>query len=191
MRAFEIDKDLILKTLEDADAPELFALVDRNRAYLRQWLPWLDSNTSVNNTLDFIKNVQLQENNGLGFQTGIWFRGKIAGVIGFHPIDWMNRVVEIGYWLGAEYQGHGLVTRACRQLVAYAFDDFQLRRVQIRCAKGNRKSCAIIERLGFVLEGIARSAELLYGRSVDLYVYGMTDVEWKALQTHQPLQRSI
>ena len=183
MNDIQIDSDLVLRRLEEADAPELFALVDKNRAYLRQWLPWLDSNTSVNETLQFIRAVKQQENNGLGFQTAIWFKGRIAGVIGFHPIDWTNKVVEIGYWLSEQHQGLGIVTRSCRTLVNYAFDEYKLHRVQIRCATGNRRSCAIIERLGFMFEGVARGAEFLYDRFVDLYVFGMTATDWTRLRS--------
>ena len=62
----------------------------------------------------------------------------------------------------------------------YAFYKYQLNRVQIRCASGNKKSNAIIERLGFIKEGTTRQAELLYDHYVDLFVYGMTADEWKA-----------
>lgn len=183
MTDFQIDDDLTLRRLDERDATELFALVDKNRTYLRQWLPWLDSNTSVNETLQFIKAVRQQEESGLGFQTAIWFKGRIAGVIGFHPIDWMNKVVEIGYWLSEQHQGLGIVTKSCHALVNFAFDKYKLHRVQIRCATGNRKSCAIIERLGFMFEGIARGAEFLYDHFVDLYVYGMTATEWDRLRS--------
>ncbi|MGB2870139.1 MAG: GNAT family protein [Bacteroidota bacterium] len=188
MNDFQIDNDLILKRLNERDAPELFGVVDSNRAYLRQWLPWLDSNSSVNETLQFIKAVKQQEDNGFGFQTAIWFKGRIAGVIGFHPIDWLNKVVEIGYWLGEQHQGKGIVTRSCRALVDYAFDEYKLHRVQIRCATGNRKSCAIIERLGFMFEGIAHGAEFLYDHFADLYVYGMTAAEWNRLRSQATSQ---
>ena len=42
--------DLELDVLNEADAEELFALVDANRAYLREWLPWLDENTEADHT---------------------------------------------------------------------------------------------------------------------------------------------
>jgi ribosomal-protein-serine acetyltransferase len=81
--------------------------------------------------------------------------------------------------LGEEYQGHGIVTKACRTLVDYAFYEYKLNRIQIRCATGNKKSCAIIERLGFNREGTNRQAEFLYDHYVDLNVYSMTADEWK------------
>jgi ribosomal-protein-serine acetyltransferase len=114
-----------------------------------------------------------------GFQCGIWFHDVLAGIIGFHNIDWMNRNVEIGYWLGEEFQGRGIMTKACRTLTNYAFYEYRLNRVQIRCAPENKRSNAIIERLGFIKEGNIRQAEYLYDHFVDLFVYGMTADVWK------------
>jgi RimJ/RimL family protein N-acetyltransferase len=34
----------------------------------------------------------------------------LTGVVGYHAIDWENRSTALGYWLGEEYQGKGLVT---------------------------------------------------------------------------------
>lgn len=180
MPFFRVDEDVILKILELDDAEVLFNLIDHNRTHLREWLPWVDTNTTLEDSKLFIRSTQEQHVQNLGFQCGIWFRGQFAGMIGFHRIDWINRNVEIGYWLGEEFQGHGIVTKACRTFVDYAFYKFRLNRVQIRCATGNKKSCAIIERLGFNKEGTIQQAEFLYDHYVDLHVYGMTANEWEA-----------
>jgi ribosomal-protein-serine acetyltransferase len=106
----------------------------------------------------------------------------LAGEIGFDYIDWRNRLTEIGYWVGGAFEGKGLVSRACRVLVAHAFRDLGLNRVQIRCAVENRRSRAIPEKLGFQLEGTLRSIERLSDRFVDLVVYGLLAEEWQAQQ---------
>lgn len=180
MPSLRIDDDVVLKILEPNDADFLFALVDSNRLYLRQWLPWVDTNTTLENSKLFILSTQEQYELNFGFQCGIWFRNEFAGIIGFHRIDWINRNVEIGYWLGEKFQGQGIITKACRAFVDYAFNEYKLNRVQIRCATGNKKSNAVIERLGFIKEGNTRQAEFLYDHYVDLFVYGMTADEWKA-----------
>jgi ribosomal-protein-serine acetyltransferase len=186
MPSLRTDDDIVLKILEPKDADVLFALVDSNRLYLRQWLPWVDTNTTLEHSKLFILSTKEQNELNLGFQCGIWFCGSFAGIIGLQRIDWMNRNVEIGYWLGEIFQGHGIITKACRTLVDYAFYEYQLHRVQIRCASGNKKSNAIIERLGFIKEGTTRQAELLYDRYVDLFVYGITADEWKARYGEKP-----
>ncbi len=180
MPLLRVDEDVVLKILEPDDADAVFELIEANRTFLREWLPWVDANGTLEETRLFIKSTLEQREHNFGFQCSILFRGEIAGIIGYHRIDWQNRSVEIGYWLGEKHQGFGIVTKACRVLVDYAIYEFRLNRVQIRCATGNKKSCAIIERLGFYREGLIRQAEFLYDHYVDLYVYGMTAGDWKA-----------
>lgn len=180
MFSHRIDDELELQLLEEWHAEALFAVMDRNRAYLREWLPWLDGIHSPDDTRGFIRSAREQWGRNDGFAAGIWFQGQPVGMIGFHAIDWPNRMTSIGYWLAAAYQGRGIVTRACRAIVGHAFAELGLNRVEIRCATGNRKSCAIPERLGFTCEGIARQAEWLYDHYVDLVIYAMLADEWPA-----------
>jgi len=179
MPQIRVDETIVLKILDPEDTDALFSLVDKNRSYLREWLPWVDTNTTLEDSRLFIKSTQEQHQLNLGFQCGIWFNELLAGIIGFHHIDWVNKNVEIGYWLGEEFQGQGIVTKACKAFINVAFYDYQLNRVQVRCATGNKKSCAITERLGFTKEGTTRQAEFLYDRYVDLFIYGITADEWK------------
>ncbi|MBI4428981.1 MAG: GNAT family N-acetyltransferase [Ignavibacteriales bacterium] len=173
-----VDHETHVRVLQMSDADQLFAVTDRNREHLRAWLPWVDSNQNLLDTRRFIQSVVDQFKANEGFQCGIWHKGSFAGVVGFHRIDWMNKNVEIGYWLAKEFEGKGLMTKSCRVLVDYAFHESKLKRVQIRCATRNTKSCRIPERLGFRKEGIALQAEYLYGCFVDLVVYAITDTEW-------------
>jgi ribosomal-protein-serine acetyltransferase len=179
MFSLKLSDDLELRLLEERHAEELFTIVDQNRPYLRQWLPWLDNNTSPSDTRIFIKNALDQFANNSGLVAGIWIRDRIAGVISYNAVDWQNRIAHIGYWIAAGYQGKGIVTRACKALVDYAFSELELNRVEIRCATGNKKSCAIPQRLGFTQEGVARQAEWLYDHFVDHVIYGVLRSEWK------------
>lgn len=179
MFSFRIDDDTELRLLENRHAEELFALTNQNREYLRKWLPWLDDNRSLEDSRAFITKSLIQYANNEGFPTGIWFKGALAGVIGYNKIEWSDRTASIGYWIGASFQGKGLVTRACRALIDHAFNELGLNRVEIRCATGNKKSRAIPERIGFTQEGTARQAEWLYDHFVDHAVYGMLASEWR------------
>jgi ribosomal-protein-serine acetyltransferase len=182
MVTIPIEEGLSLRSLEQEDAKELFALTDSGRAYLRRWLPWLDATRSLQDTRLFIESAQRQSAANLGFQSGIWSDGRLVGVIGYHHVDWPNRSTNIGYWLGEQNQGRGLMTKATRAVVDYAFDVWHMNRVEIRCAVENIKSRAIPERLGFKSEGLLREAEWLYDHFVDHVVYGMVAKEWDELR---------
>ena len=170
-----------LRLLEERHTEELFTLIKRNHERLLMWVPWLSNVDSLEQTRNFIKRKlqRLADNNG--FAAGIWYQGALAGEIGLDFIDWSNRLTEIGYWLDAEVEGKGLVTKACRICIAYAFDSLELNRVQIRCATENLRSRAIPEKLGFTQEGVLRQIERLHDRYVDLVIYGMLANEWQAV----------
>lgn len=174
------DADTVLRVFAEEDAASLFLLTDQNRAYLRQWLPWLDSTRSVADSLAFILDELARYKTNRGFSCGIWYQGQLVGSIGFHDINWKESKVEIGYWLSASFQGKGLMTHACCAMIDYAFNILHLKQVDIRCATGNSRSRAIPQRLGFQEIGLVQQAEWLYDHFVDLIVYSMWAETWQA-----------
>lgn len=177
-----VDTELELRLLSPEHAPELFALTDRNRAYLREWLPWLDNVRVVGDTDAFIAKTIHAYNDTRTLVTGIWWRGRLSGVIGHNRIDWDNRLTHLGYWLSEDCQGHGVMTRACRAIVEHAFDALDLNRVEIYTAVGNHRSESIPRRLGFTVEGVRREGEWLYERFVDLNVHALLKSTWRLRQ---------
>ncbi len=178
MFTYPIEGDAYLKILEHLDAEPVYALLHESRAYLREWLPFVDGTKGPDDVRNFIDGGLKQFAAGDGFHAGIWYQGNIAGVIGFHYFNRQNLSTSIGYWLGEKYQGKGLMTKAVSAMVDYAFNVEGLNRVEIRCATDNHKSRAIPERLGFTLEGCLRDNECLYGRFVDHIVYSILKKEW-------------
>jgi ribosomal-protein-serine acetyltransferase len=161
------------------DAEPTFAGVNRHRAYLRQWLPWVDRTQSPETVRQFISRAADQYNAGLGPQCAIWHQGEIRGSLGCHPIDSENRNASIGYWIDPDWQGKGIVTRCCVAFLDWLFHSMQLHRIEIRCGTGNTRSCAIPQRLGFVREGVARQSQWVNDRWVDLVVWSMLDDDWR------------
>lgn len=178
MFVHKIDEELSLKMIDHRDAEELFELSDRSRDHIRTWLPWINFTKEVEDTRNYIKYSlkRYAENDGLTIC--VLSHGKIAGVVDFHEIDDKNKVTSIGYWMGEEYKGRGLLTRACRFLFSYAFDELGMNRIEIRAATENVKSRGVPERLGFRQEGIIRQAAKLYDEYTDHAVYGMLKSEW-------------
>lgn len=179
---FQATDDIQLRVLELKNAKELYRLIDDNRLFLREWLPWVGSTTGVEVIKQFIKSSKKQMSENNGFQAGIYYKGEIAGCIGLHSIDWSNKKTTIGYWLASDFQGKGIMTQSCKAIVNYVIKDLGLNRVEIRAAELNSKSRAIAQRLGFIQEGICRQVEWLYDHYVDHVIYAMLSEEWKNQQ---------
>lgn len=167
-----VSDDVELRLFEEADAEELQALIEVNRAHLEPWLPWAAGQT-LEDTLDFIRGALAQARGNEGFQAALMIGGSIAGVVGYVSVDWANRSTRIGYWLDERRQGRGTMTAAVRLLVEHALKTWRLNRVEIVVATENRRSRAIPERLGFREEGTLRHYQLLDGRYLDCVSYSM------------------
>lgn len=83
----------------------------------------------------------------------------LLGSIGL-SIDWRDFSGEISYWVVHEQRGRGVATRGCRLLLRYAFDELDLGYIMLWSAADNDASNALAARLGFTLEGTARSSFL-------------------------------
>lgn len=183
MFSYHIDDELSLILLQKKDAPALYKLTDENRSHLRQWLPWVDSTQTVADSAKVIQMWRQSFANETGFSTGIYYKGQIVGVIGFHQIDYQNRSTSIGYWLSADAQGKGIMTRACRALIEIGFQDYDLHRIEIRCGEKNKKSRMIPERLGFKQEGIITDGEWLYNQFHNIVIYGLTKDQYQDIKS--------
>lgn len=176
--------DLCLRLLDGRESHALFALTDKNRSHLRRWLPWLDRNTSAEDTRRFVEGTRERYANREALEAGLFHADRLVGMVGFNTVDWSARRAEIGYWLDADSQGKGLITRACSALIEFGFVDFDLNRVEIRCATGNARSRAVPERLGFACEGIMRQVEWLYDHFEDHALYALLRADWKGPQSN-------
>jgi ribosomal-protein-serine acetyltransferase len=172
---YKVDDYSELCLLEERHAELLFALIEQNR----ERHPEIPQLYSLEDARKHIKRdlALFACNKGLGI--GIWHQGDLVGAVRYHEIDWLNKSTELGYWLGAAFEGKGLITRTCRVMIDHAFQELGLNRVVISCAKENERSCAVAERLGFTQEGILRQSEWLKDRFVNKVVYGMLANEWR------------
>jgi ribosomal-protein-serine acetyltransferase len=166
-----------LRLLDEADTDELYALIEADRERLAEWLPWA-AGQDREDTAGFIRRAGEQIENATGLQMAIVPKGEIVGILGAEPIRWEHGSTSIGYWLAEAELGRGTMTEAVRILTDHAFRVWDLHRVEIHAATGNRRSRAIPERLGFVEEGVLRGAERVGKRHLDLVVYSTLAADW-------------
>ena len=179
MFSYKVDNSIELRLLEPRHAEELNALIERNFNHIKKWSAWLKDDRSIENSLAFIKRNLKKFAENEGFAVGIWYRDEMAGQIEYNYLDWNNRKTELGFWLGEYFQGKGLVTKSCRVLIDYAFNELKLNRVEMHCGIKNKKSRKIPEKLGFRKEGVIRQAGWLQDHFVDFVIYGMLASEWQ------------
>ena len=174
MLLHKINPSLELRLVKVQDAPALFAVIDANRAKLREWLPWVDATKKLSDTEKYIHTALREYETTRAFTCGIWTNGQLVGIIGHNRIDWANRAGFPAYWLAPTSEGQGIMTQCCRALIAHAFGELQLTRLFIGVAMDNLRAQKIPAKLGFSKVSTLRKAEWLYDRHVDHFIYSLS-----------------
>ena len=84
----------------------------------------------------------------------------------------------LGYWLDADHQGRGYMTEALKLALGYAFEQLELHRVEANIMPSNRRSVAVVERLGFRKEGLSLRYLKLNGQWRDHERWALTVEDW-------------
>jgi RimJ/RimL family protein N-acetyltransferase len=100
--------------------------------------------------------------------------GAAVGGVGIElGTDVFRRSAEIGYWLGEPFWGRGIATEALRAMTAYAFERFDICRLEAGVFDWNPASARVLEKNGYVLEGRARLGVIKDGRMGDRLLYAL------------------
>lgn len=98
--------------------------------------------------------------------------GRAVGSIGLVAKDDVYRKsMEIGYWIGEEFWGRGIVTEAVGAVTAYGFDHFDIVRIYADIFDWNTASARVLEKNGYAFEARLRRAVVKDGMITDLLMY--------------------
>jgi RimJ/RimL family protein N-acetyltransferase len=82
---------------------------------------------------------------------------------------------EMGYWLAEPFWGRGIMTRAVKAMTAYAISDMKLHRIFAEPYTTNPASVKVLEKAGFIQEGILHANVLKNGKVLDQYLYAFVN----------------
>ncbi len=97
---------------------------------------------------------------------------EVIGSIGYKLNTDVERVsTEIGYWLGEQFWGKGIMTEVVCALTRYAIEQHQLTRVYAMPFEWSHGSCRVLEKAGFELECRMRKSAIKEGKIIDQFLY--------------------
>lgn len=79
----------------------------------------------------------------------------------------------LGYWIGEPFANRGVMTKALRTLLPSLFGELNLHRIDAACIPDNTASVRVLEKCGFVREGMARRYLCINGVWQDHYLFGL------------------
>ena len=106
-------------------------------------------------------------------------RGEATGGIGLElGGDIERRSAELGYWLGEAFWGKGITTAAVRALTGYGFEALNLTRIFAVPFASSSASIRVLEKCGYIREGLMRRSAVKEGVVIDQVLYALTDEDF-------------
>jgi len=129
-------------------------------------------------TKEFLQDCQKKLQKLEGICWAIFYQEKFCGVIGLDHIQKSLQAAivnsaELGYWLGKEFWGQGIIVEAAQAVLQFAFDILGLHKITIRHFVENVRSERVIEKLGFHFVGLLREDFFKNGKWHDHKLYEM------------------
>lgn len=172
---------LVLRVPRASDVPELRASLRRNDAHLKPWSPAPpvgDDPTSLTSVSKTVLRYRREWKRGEAFVLLVTARTDGEPIVGRVALTGIMRGVfqnaYLGYWIDAGHQGKGLMTEAVAAVVAFAFDEAKLHRVQAAVMPRNPASVRILEKVGFRREGFAERYLCIAGTWEDHLILAKT-----------------
>lgn len=162
-----------LRPLRPGDAASLQKNANNPKiaAHMRDRFP---SPYSLEDAASFISMVARRGEDAPEFVLGIEVYGSIVGTIGIiRGTDIERLTAELGYWIGEDYWGQGVMTSAVQIFVPWVMAKFGLVRLFAGVFSDNLASCRVLEKAGLTKESVRRRAVIKHGEIKDIDVYVM------------------
>lgn len=169
--------EVLLRMPQMADFTEWAHLREQSRAFLTPWEPtWpiddLTRGAFRRRLRRYAEDVRTDQ--AYAFFV---FRQSDQALVGGLTLANVRRGVaqagSLGYWMGAPFARKGYMTHAVGALIPFAFGPLRLHRLEAACIPTNVASTRLLEKIGFVREGLARQYLCINGMWQDHLLYAL------------------
>jgi RimJ/RimL family protein N-acetyltransferase len=155
------------------DAADLAAALNNKKMHenLRDGLPLPYTDNDAQNYIRLVLDTAKDS----AYYWAIVADDKAIGCIGLIRKDNVHRLTaELGYYIAEPYWGKGIMTGSVKEACAWAFANTDLVRIFAEPFARNAASCRVLEKAGFILEGVMRNNAIKNGEVINMKLYALT-----------------
>jgi ribosomal-protein-alanine N-acetyltransferase len=170
----------MLRLPQHRDFQAWHSLRKSSRPFLKPFEPrWTEADLARSVFTARVKRARQEAEEGSDYSFLIFTgEGRSETLVGGITLSNIRRraaqFVNIGYWMGQQFAGQGMMTEAVGVVLPFVFDSLDLHRVHAAFLPGNTASRRVLEKNGFIEEGFAKSYLQIDGRWEDHVLFGLT-----------------
>jgi ribosomal-protein-alanine N-acetyltransferase len=173
----------VIRTLGAADIPALLDYLAAERRDHARWTPRRPHEDSAAHWRKALRDREKDRKAGRSLFLFLFRKGDPVAIVGHASLSNVVRgafqACHLGYALRKGHEGQGLMTEALRAVLRHAFGPMNLHRVMANHMPSNRRSAAVLRRLGFRREGLAREYLHIDGRWEPHVLNSLVNPRWK------------
>jgi [ribosomal protein S5]-alanine N-acetyltransferase len=170
---------LLLRQIENSDAESILKYLSDEEVMKHYGL---ESFQTAEDALDEISWYHSIFNENTGIRWGITLKeeNEVIGSCGFLNMVVQHRRTDIGYELSRNHWSKGIASEALEAVIKHGFQEMDLQRIQALIDVPNIQSQKLVEKQGFIKEGLLRKYEYTRGKFDDLYMYSLLKEDCKS-----------
>ena len=168
--------DVVLRPLKRSDRYVWDEIKARNREGLSPWDPTNPDGIVQRPTFkDFYRQAKRSSKRGNAFMLAIEVDGKLVGQITLGNVIWGSlQEAYVGYWIDEKFANRGIMTTSVALLTQFALTEAGLHRIEVSIRPENAASLKVVEKLGFIKEGLRPRFLHINGDWRDHFIFVMT-----------------
>jgi RimJ/RimL family protein N-acetyltransferase len=171
---YEIDDEIyITDLLTEEDIPSMIKYLNNPTIYANTLA--IPSPYTAKDGEEFIKKIKSASLDSKRFFTvRSNSNNELIGACGMYRSIKTERVAEIGYWLAEPYWHRGLMPKIVEKVIKITKNEWKhLVRIEAQTFSWNKASMRVVEKCGFVFEGILRKRVHKNGQDIDVHLYAL------------------
>lgn len=157
---------LLLREINLNDAPNMYSYFSRDEVTEFYDLESFTSEKQAENLIHKF-HQRYSEKKQIRWAITLNDNNQLIGTCGFHAIEEEHSKAEIGYELHPNYWGQGIMTEVIGAVIRYGFNNMLLNRIEAFYDPRNTSSGRVLEKNGFVFEGVMKKRYFEKGEFVD------------------------
>jgi ribosomal-protein-alanine N-acetyltransferase len=155
-----------------SDVDSYVKLLNDKEIYKNTWkipFPYLQSNAEW--FINYTAGMSGKYGHEMEFAIRNQYQGLIGG-IGLHGAYGKDsHKDEVGYWISAEYRNMGIMSQVLKRFSSFVTENYGLVRLEARVFEHNQASAKVLEKCGYVREGLLKKNVLKDGKYFDIIMY--------------------
>ena len=170
MKTKSINNSIKLRMLKMTDKQQLATLLNNKKIWdnMRDIIPFPYTEKDAEAFIEIVKGDAQQQ------VFAIEFNSEFCGIISLIlQKDIYIKSAEIGYWIGEPFWNRGITSKAVALMTQLGFEKYNINRIFAGVFEYNIASTRVLEKNGYVREGLFKKAILKNGKMWDEYIYAI------------------